>query len=85
VRTDSRVVYQFGPFEVNVAAGELLKSGRRIRLQDLPHRLLVAPLRPHACREPDLLLPTGKRQSRNPHAAAAPVLLQGTLTGSSRR
>jgi DNA-binding winged helix-turn-helix (wHTH) protein len=42
VRTDSRVVYQFGPFEVNVAAGELLKSGRRIRLQELPHRLLVA-------------------------------------------
>jgi DNA-binding winged helix-turn-helix (wHTH) protein/tetratricopeptide (TPR) repeat protein len=36
------VVYQFGPFEVNVAAGELLKSGRRIRLQELPHRLLVA-------------------------------------------
>ena len=35
-------VYQFGPFEVNVAAGELLKSGRRIRLQQLPHRLLVA-------------------------------------------
>ena len=42
MRTDSRVVYQFGPFEVNVAAGELLKSGRRIRLQELPHKLLVA-------------------------------------------
>ena len=42
MRTDSRVVYQFGPFEVNVPAGELLKSGRRIRLQQLPHRLLVA-------------------------------------------
>ena len=42
MRTDSRVVYQFGPFEVNVAAGELLNRGRRIKLQELPYRLLVA-------------------------------------------
>jgi Tol biopolymer transport system component/DNA-binding winged helix-turn-helix (wHTH) protein len=42
VRTDSGIVYQFGPFEVKAASGELLKYGRRIRLQELPHRLLVA-------------------------------------------
>ena len=40
--TGSGVVYQFGPFEVNAASGELLKNGRRVRLQELPHRLLVA-------------------------------------------
>jgi eukaryotic-like serine/threonine-protein kinase len=42
VPTGSGVVYQFGPFEVNAASGELLKNGRRVRLQELPHRLLVA-------------------------------------------
>jgi eukaryotic-like serine/threonine-protein kinase len=42
VQTDPGIVYQFGPFEVNPASGELLKDGRRIRLQELPHRLLVA-------------------------------------------
>jgi len=42
VPTGSGVVYQFGPFEVNAVSGELLKNGRRVRLQDLPHRLLVA-------------------------------------------
>jgi Tol biopolymer transport system component/DNA-binding winged helix-turn-helix (wHTH) protein len=42
VPTDSGVVYQFGPFEVNTASGELLKNGRRIKLQELPYRLLVA-------------------------------------------
>ncbi|MEA2260059.1 MAG: eukaryotic-like serine/threonine-protein kinase, partial [Acidobacteriaceae bacterium] len=36
------IVYQFGPFEVNPASGELLKNGRRIRLQEQPYRLLVA-------------------------------------------
>jgi DNA-binding winged helix-turn-helix (wHTH) protein len=41
VQTDPGIVYQFGPFEVNPASGELLKNGRRIRLQELPHRLLV--------------------------------------------
>ena len=40
--TGSGVVYQFGPFEVNAASGELHKNGRRVRLQELPHRLLVA-------------------------------------------
>ena len=42
MQTDPGIVYQFGPFEVNPASGELLKNGRRIRLQELPHRLLVA-------------------------------------------
>jgi DNA-binding winged helix-turn-helix (wHTH) protein/tetratricopeptide (TPR) repeat protein len=42
VQTQSGVVYQFGAFEVNPTSGELLKNGRRIRLQELPHRLLVA-------------------------------------------
>jgi DNA-binding winged helix-turn-helix (wHTH) protein/tetratricopeptide (TPR) repeat protein len=36
------MVYKFGPFEVNPSSCELLKNGRRIRLQELPHRLLVA-------------------------------------------
>jgi len=42
VQTNPGIVYQFGPFEVNPASGELLKNGRRIRLQELPYRLLVA-------------------------------------------
>ncbi len=42
MQTEQGVVYQFGPFEVNAASGELLKNRRRIRLQELPHRLLVA-------------------------------------------
>jgi eukaryotic-like serine/threonine-protein kinase len=42
VQTHPGVAYQFGPFEVNVASGELLKNGRRIRLQEQPYRLLVA-------------------------------------------
>jgi eukaryotic-like serine/threonine-protein kinase len=42
VQTHPGVVYQFGPFEVNVASGELLKNGRRIKLQEQPYRLLVA-------------------------------------------
>lgn len=33
--------YEFGPFEVNPAAGELLKDGRRVKLQEQPFRLLV--------------------------------------------
>ncbi len=36
------IAYQFGSFEVNPASGELLKNGRRIRLQEQPYRLLVA-------------------------------------------
>jgi eukaryotic-like serine/threonine-protein kinase len=42
VQTDPGIVYQFGPFEVNVASGELLKNGRRVKLQEQPHRILVA-------------------------------------------
>ena len=34
--------YKFGPFEVNPASGELLKDGRRIKIQDQPFRLLIA-------------------------------------------
>src|SRR6202042_1524383 len=35
----------FGPFEVNATSGELLKHGRRIKLQEQPCRLLVALLK----------------------------------------
>ena len=42
MQTESGIVYQFGTFEVNSASGELLKNGRRIKLQELPLRLLVA-------------------------------------------
>ena len=42
MQTVHGIVFQFGPFEVNTASGELLKNGRRIKLQELPHRLLVA-------------------------------------------
>jgi DNA-binding winged helix-turn-helix (wHTH) protein len=42
VQTQPGIVYQFGPFEVNPASGELLKKGRRIKLQEQPYRLLVA-------------------------------------------
>ncbi len=42
MQAEPAVVYQFGPFVVDTAAGGLLKNGRRIRLQELPHRLLVA-------------------------------------------
>jgi eukaryotic-like serine/threonine-protein kinase len=33
--------YEFGPFEANVVSGELLKHGRRVKLQEQPFRLLV--------------------------------------------
>jgi DNA-binding winged helix-turn-helix (wHTH) protein len=33
--------YEFGPFEVNAASGELLKYGRRVKVQEQPFRLLV--------------------------------------------
>ncbi len=33
--------YEFGPFEVNPASGELLKYGRRVKVQEQPFRLLV--------------------------------------------
>jgi DNA-binding winged helix-turn-helix (wHTH) protein/tetratricopeptide (TPR) repeat protein len=41
VQTESGIVYQFGPFEVKPGSGELLKNGKRIRLQELPYRLLL--------------------------------------------
>ncbi len=41
MQTQPGIVYQFGPFEVNAASGELLKNGRRIKLQEQPCRLLV--------------------------------------------
>jgi len=42
VQTHIGVTYQFGPFEVKPASGELLKNGRRIKLQEQPFRLLLA-------------------------------------------
>jgi eukaryotic-like serine/threonine-protein kinase len=33
--------YQFGPFELDPAEGSLARNGARIKLQDLPYRLLV--------------------------------------------
>ncbi len=41
METASAGTYQFGPFQVNSASGELLKHGERVRLQDQPFRLLV--------------------------------------------
>lgn len=39
--TPAGPTYQFGLFEVNAASGELLKQGKRIKLQDQPFRLLL--------------------------------------------
>ena len=41
VQTHPGTVYQFGPFGVNAASGELLKNGIRVKLQEQPFRLLV--------------------------------------------
>jgi DNA-binding winged helix-turn-helix (wHTH) protein/tetratricopeptide (TPR) repeat protein len=41
VETPTRTVYRFGPFEADTSSGELLKQGRRIRLQEQPFRLLI--------------------------------------------
>lgn len=41
METPAGTTRQFGPFEVNLASGELLKQGQRVRLQDQPFRLLV--------------------------------------------
>jgi eukaryotic-like serine/threonine-protein kinase len=41
VETPVRSLYEFGPFEVHPGSGELLKHGRRVKLQDQPFRLLV--------------------------------------------
>ncbi len=39
--TESAGIVRFGPFEVDFRAGELLKNGRRIRLQDQPLQVLA--------------------------------------------
>ena len=36
-----RPKYQFGPFELDVAEGTLARNGNRVKLQDLPCRLLI--------------------------------------------
>jgi DNA-binding winged helix-turn-helix (wHTH) protein/tetratricopeptide (TPR) repeat protein len=41
VRTLPGNLYRFGPFQVNAAAGELLKNGTPVKLQDQPFRLLL--------------------------------------------
>ena len=41
METPAGTVYQFGAFEANAASGELLKQGKRVRLQEQPFRLLV--------------------------------------------
>ena len=33
--------YRFGPFELDQAEGSLSRGGTRVKLQDLPYRLLV--------------------------------------------
>lgn len=35
------VVYRFGPFHLDTAEGTLTRNGNRVKLQDLPYRLLV--------------------------------------------
>jgi cholera toxin transcriptional activator len=40
-RTSTAAIYRFGVFEVNSAAGELRKSGVRIRLQEQPFQVLL--------------------------------------------
>jgi eukaryotic-like serine/threonine-protein kinase len=34
-------LYRFGPFELNTSEGTLVRNGSRVKLQDLPYRLLV--------------------------------------------
>jgi DNA-binding winged helix-turn-helix (wHTH) protein/tetratricopeptide (TPR) repeat protein len=41
MNTQASQMYQFGPFEVNPASGEVLKNGRPIKLQNQPFLLLV--------------------------------------------
>ena len=41
METPSAIIYQFGPFEVNASSGDLLKDGKRVKLQQQPFRLLV--------------------------------------------
>jgi DNA-binding winged helix-turn-helix (wHTH) protein len=41
VEAPAGTTYEFGPFELNAASGELWKQGRRVKLQEQPFRLLV--------------------------------------------
>jgi Tol biopolymer transport system component/DNA-binding winged helix-turn-helix (wHTH) protein len=41
VQTHPDTVYEFGQFEVSAASGELLRDGKRVKLQEQPFRLLV--------------------------------------------
>jgi DNA-binding winged helix-turn-helix (wHTH) protein len=41
VETPARTVYQFGPFQADSHSGELLKQGKRVRIQGQPFRLLI--------------------------------------------
>src|ERR1700690_1528958 len=36
-----RLGYRFGPFELNLGEDALLRNGTRVKVQDLPYRLLV--------------------------------------------
>ena len=36
-----KTVYRFGPFELDILEGSLSRKGQRVKLQDLPYRLLV--------------------------------------------
>src|SRR5271170_4461140 len=40
-RTPRSPRYRFGPFELDPAEGSLARNGTRVKLQDLPYRLLV--------------------------------------------
>jgi DNA-binding winged helix-turn-helix (wHTH) protein len=42
MQTDQSAMLRFGPFEVDVGAGELRKQGRRIKLQEQPLQVLLA-------------------------------------------
>ena len=41
METPAKTVYRFGPFEADTSSGELVKLGKRIRLQEQPFRLLI--------------------------------------------
>jgi DNA-binding winged helix-turn-helix (wHTH) protein/Flp pilus assembly protein TadD len=41
LQTPSGTLYRFGPFAVDADAGELLKLGKRVKIQDQPFRLLL--------------------------------------------
>ena len=41
-RNQENRVIQFGAFELDLAAGELLKGGSKVRLQEQPYQVLVA-------------------------------------------